>query len=124
MKHPWILTPNDLAFISVVIDHCPSIYLDEVQNELKLKCNIHITLPMLAHALEQQLGTTHKAISAHAYECNNLSRALYMNWIAEEVSNPNMLVFIDDVARDEQTISRRYGCSGKGICCSVQRPFV
>lgn len=118
-----ILTPADLAFISMVIDHCPSIYLDELQDKLQLKQNVYVTLPTLSHALEQ-LGVTRKAISAHATERNDLSRALYMNRIANEVPDPNMLVFIDEAAKDEHTISRRYGCSGKGLRCNVQRQFV
>ena len=120
---PCILTPADLAFISTVIDHHPSIYLDELQDELQLKRNVHVTLPTLSRALEQ-LGVTRKAISARATEWNDLSRALYMNRIADEVSNLNMLVFIDEAAKDEHTISRRYGRSGKGLHCNVQRQFV
>jgi transposase len=64
---PRILTPADLAFISAVIDHHPSIYLDELRDELQLKRNVHTTLPTLTHAVEQ-LGVTRKAISAHAAE--------------------------------------------------------
>ena len=108
----------DLAFISVVVNHCPSIYLDELQDELRLKHNIHATLPTLSCALKQ-LGVMCKAISTSACERNDLKRALYMNWIAEEVPDPNMLVFIDKAAKDEHTVSRRYGCSRKGIHCSV-----
>jgi len=47
-----------------------------------------------------------------------------MNRIAEEVPDPNMLVFVDEATRDERTISRRYGRSGSGIRCIVQRRFV
>ncbi|KIK19058.1 hypothetical protein PISMIDRAFT_73195, partial [Pisolithus microcarpus 441] len=49
---------------------------------------------------------------------------LYMNQVTEEVPDLNMLVFVDEAARDECTVSRRYGCSGRGVHCSVQRPFI
>ena len=120
---PRTLSSADLAFISAIVNHRPSVYLDELQDELWLKCNVRSTLPPLSRALEQ-LGVTRKAISAHAYERNEFSRALYMNRIAEEVPDPNMLMFIDEAARDERTISRRFGRSGKGIRCTTQRPFV
>ena len=121
---PRFLNSTDLAFLSAIIDHRPSVYLDELQDELRLKRNVHPTLSTLSRALKQKLGVTRKAISAHACEQNELSRALYMNLIAEEVPDPNMLVFIDEAAKDECTISRRYGRSGKGIRCTTQRRFV
>ena len=117
--HPRVLTPADLTFISSVIDHHPSIYLDELRDELQLKCNVRTTLPTLTRAVEQ-LGVTRKAISACTAERNELSRALYMNQIAEEVPDPNMLVFIDEAAKDECTVLRGYGHSGKGLRCNVQ----
>ncbi|KIK30868.1 hypothetical protein PISMIDRAFT_50591, partial [Pisolithus microcarpus 441] len=49
---------------------------------------------------------------------------LYMNQVAEEVPDPNMLIFVDEAARDERTVSRRYGRAGRGVRCSVQRRFV
>ena len=124
MGRPRTPSSADLAFISAIINHRPSVYLDELQDELWLKCNVRSTLPTLSRALEQ-LGVTRKAISARTYERNEFSRALYMNRIAEEVPDPNiMLMFIDEAARDERTISRRFRRSGKGICCTTQRPFV
>jgi hypothetical protein len=47
-----------------------------------------------------------------------------MNWITKEVPDPNMLVFIDEAARDERMVSRRYGHSERGLRCNAQRPFV
>jgi len=123
VARPRALSPVDLTFISAVVNHRPSVYLDELQDELRLKRNIHTTLPTLSRALKQ-LGVTRKAISARASERNELSRALYMNRIAEEVPDPNMLVFVDEAARDERTISRRYGRSGRGFRCTVRRQFV
>ena len=118
--HHHTLSSADLIFLSAIIDHHPSIYLDELQAKLWHKRNIRATLPTLSHTLKQ-LGVTRKAISVRALEQNEFSRALYMNCIAEEVPDPNMLLFIDEAARDEHTISRRYGCSGRGIHCTVQR---
>ena len=120
---PRFLSSADLSFLSAIVNHRPSVYLDELRDELQLKRNVRSTLPTLSRALKQ-LGVTRKAISAHACERNELSRALYMNRIAEEVTDPNMLMFIDEAARDERTISRRYGRSGKGIRCTTQRRFV
>ena len=47
-----------------------------------------------------------------------------MNKIAEEVPNPDMLLFVDEAAKDERTTVRRYGWAGRGNCCAVQHQFV
>ncbi|KIK19814.1 hypothetical protein PISMIDRAFT_41773, partial [Pisolithus microcarpus 441] len=49
---------------------------------------------------------------------------LYMNKIVEEVLDANMLMFINEAARDGHTILRRHGHSGRGFRCSVWRPFI
>jgi hypothetical protein len=76
------------------------------------------------HCALQQLGVSHKIISAAAYELNKMSRAIYMNGIAKEASDAGMLMFIDEAAKNERTLSRRYGRLGKGLRCMVQRWFV
>ena len=47
-----------------------------------------------------------------------------MNRIAEEAPDAGMLMFVDEAAKNECTLSRRYGHSGKGVHCVVQRRFV
>ncbi|KIK12232.1 hypothetical protein PISMIDRAFT_121224, partial [Pisolithus microcarpus 441] len=49
---------------------------------------------------------------------------LYMNKIAEEAPDLNMLMFVDEAARGECMISRRFGCSGRCTHCAIQRWFV
>ncbi|KAF8559466.1 hypothetical protein OG21DRAFT_1370059, partial [Imleria badia] len=117
---PCSLNQADLAFLSALLDHWRSHYLDELQDELQLKHGVCATLLTLYHAL-QQPGISHKIISAHVYEQNKLLWAMYMNCIAEEVPDPGMLMFIDEAAKNERTLSRRYGRLGKGVHCVVQR---
>jgi len=47
-----------------------------------------------------------------------------MNLIAEEAPVVSMLIFVDEAAKNEHTLSCRYGHSGKGVCYVVQRQFV
>jgi hypothetical protein len=44
--------------------------------------------------------------------------------IAEEAPDAGMLMFVDEAAKDEHTISWRYGHSAKGAHYVVQRQFV
>ena len=120
---PHALNQADYAFLSAIIDHRRSIYLDELLEELQLKRHVRTTFSTLSRTL-QQLGVTRKAVSARAYEWNDLSRALYMNRIAKEVPDANMLMFLDEAAKDERTVSRRYGRSKRGIRCVTRRRFI
>ena len=47
-----------------------------------------------------------------------------MNRIAEEAPDAGMLMFVDETAKNECRLSRRYGRSGKGVRCVIQRRFV
>ncbi|KAF8546879.1 hypothetical protein OG21DRAFT_1576607 [Imleria badia] len=74
---PRSLSQADLSFITTLLDHRRSLYLDELQDELWLKHGVHTTLPTI-HCALQQLGISHKVISATAYERNEMSRAIYV----------------------------------------------
>ena len=99
------------------------IYLDELQDELHIKRSVDTSLSTLTCTL-QQLGVSRKIVSAHASERNGEACALYMNRIAEEAPDANMLMFVDEAAKDERTLSRKYGCSRKGVCCVTGKKFV
>ncbi|KIK14133.1 hypothetical protein PISMIDRAFT_117565 [Pisolithus microcarpus 441] len=48
ISHHHVLDLADVSFIRSVIQHCSSIYLDEMQHKLWLKCHKYATLPTLA----------------------------------------------------------------------------
>ena len=106
--HPHILSQADLNFLRASIDHRSTIYLDELQQELFSKRGIQASLSTLTWAVKR-LHLTHKIVSAPALERNVVLHALYMNCIGAEVPNPNMLLFIDESAKDERTSFRKYG---------------
>jgi hypothetical protein len=47
-----------------------------------------------------------------------------MNCIAEEALDAGLLMFVNEAAKDEHTVSWKYGRSAKGARCVVQRRFV
>ena len=90
MRGARSLCPADFSFISVVVKHRPSIYLDELKEQLLLQCNVHISLATISRVLKK-LGITRKAVSVCAQEWNEVARAVYMNKIAEEVPDPKTI---------------------------------
>ena len=118
-----VLSSADVSFVSAIVQHCSTIYLDEIQHEIWVKRQKFVTLPTLQRTL-QRLCITRKIVSAPAAERNEETRAIYMNRIAAEVPDPNMLVFIDEAAKDKRTSARLHGRSMRGVRCLVQRYFV
>jgi hypothetical protein len=47
-----------------------------------------------------------------------------MNRISAEVPDVNMLLFIDESAKDERTLFRKYGRAGKGMPCIQCQCFI
>jgi hypothetical protein len=70
------------------------------------------------------LHFTNKDVSGHALECNKEQRAIFMNHIADIVTDPNMLMFGDEAAKDEQTSAQKQGWALWGSQCIQQKCFM
>ena len=117
------LNSVDVAFVSATVQHRSTIYLDEIQRDLWAKRHKFATLSTLLRTL-RRLHITRKVVSSPAAERNEETRAIYMNRIAANVPDANMLVFIDEAAKDNRTSTRQYGWSTRGVRCRVPRCFV
>jgi hypothetical protein len=118
-----ILTFADMSFIRAVVKTRRTIYLDELQHELWIKRHRFASIPTLHRAL-RSLQFTRKIVSASAAEQNEGLRAMYMNRIGAEARDANMLVFIDEAAKDRRTSARQYGRVSKGECCRIDKYFI
>ncbi|KAF9034957.1 hypothetical protein BDP27DRAFT_1176385, partial [Rhodocollybia butyracea] len=105
---PRKLNSIDEQYISSLIDHRPTIYLDEIQDALLSARWIHVSIPTLFRAL-QRLGLTRKVVDARAFERDEAMRHHYLLEIARIAPRPDMLVFIDETARNQRTSQRKYG---------------
>jgi len=118
------LTSRDISFIRGLLLHQKhAIYLDEIQEQLLIRRGIKTSLSMLTRTLHR-LHFSHKAVSGHALERNNELRAVFINQIADQVPDPNMLMFGDEAAKDERTSARRWGRSLRGTRCIQGKCFV
>src|ERR1700722_19440881 len=72
----------------------------------------------------RRLHYSHKTVSIRALERDDLLRAAFMNRIADEVPNPDMLMFIDEAAWNKKTSGRKKGWSLVGKRCVQRRCFV
>ena len=100
-----------------------TIYLDEIQEELLTRHGVRVSIPTLTRTL-RRLHLTNKDVSGRALERNDKQRAIFMNHIADIVTDPNMLMFGDKAAKDERTSAWKQGWVLRGSHCIQRRHFV
>jgi hypothetical protein len=96
-----------------------SLYLTEIQEALGNERGVFISITTLLRTL-RRLHYSRKGVSARALERDDLLRSAFMNRVADKVMNPDMLMFVDEAARNKKTSARTKGWSLVGKR-SVQR---
>ncbi|KAG1813516.1 uncharacterized protein BJ212DRAFT_1275069, partial [Suillus subaureus] len=87
------------------LDSNPSLFLDEIQEQLLEAQNVEVSIATLSRSL-RRLAVTHKRTSKAATERNELLRA---TWLAEYRHLPKeYFVRIDKSGVDNRTNQRRY----------------
>ncbi|KAJ7677180.1 hypothetical protein B0H17DRAFT_864601, partial [Mycena rosella] len=116
------LAPIDIKFIEalLVFPTTHTIYLDEIQEKLLTQRDVNVSLPTLFRTL-RRLHLSRKRVSVRALERNDLDRSAYMNRIADIAPDPNILMFIDEAAKNDRTTGRPKGWSLVGTCCLQRR---
>jgi transposase len=120
---PRILTNDDLSLVRSLLSQNPSIYLDELQDELLQRRGASISVPTLLRSL-RRLHFSRKSVSIRALERNDLERSMYMNSFADIILDPAMLMFVDEAARNKKNPSRKMGWSLRGRRCFQRRCFI
>jgi transposase len=118
-----LLTSIDILFIRGLLRQRHTMYLDEIQEQLIIQRGVKISLSSLSRCVHR-LRFTHKCVLGRALERNSQLRAVFMNRMADQVPDPNMLMFGDEASKDEKTSTRRKGWSLTGTRCVQRRCFV
>ncbi len=71
-----------------------------------------------------QLHYSHKCVTTRALERDDLICVAFMNRIANEVLNPDMLIFIDKAARNRRASAQAKGWSLVGRRCVQRQHFI
>jgi hypothetical protein len=106
--------------VKFLLSQEPTLYLDKLQDELLMRRQIVVSVPTLLRSLHR-LHFSRKSVSICALECNDMDCAIYMNQFAEMVTDPAMVMFIDEAARNKKNPSRKMGWSLKGRRAVQQR---
>ncbi|KAG2153839.1 hypothetical protein DEU56DRAFT_717545, partial [Suillus clintonianus] len=100
------LDQHDLSFITSILDANPSLFLDEIQEQLLEARNVEVSIATLSRSL-RRLAIMHKQTSKAAAERNEL---LHATWLAEYGHLPKeYFVWIDESGVDNRTNQRPDG---------------
>jgi hypothetical protein len=120
---PCILTSTDLVLIKSLLSQEPTMYFDELQDELLTCCDAVASILTLLQSL-CCLHFSRKSVSIRAFERNDLDCSMYMNRFTEMVSDLAMVMFIDEAARNKKNPSHKIGWSLKRRHCVQRKCFV
>jgi hypothetical protein len=112
-EHPYHLSAINITYIEALLEQTHTIYLDEIQEKLLTQHDIDISITTLLQTL-RWLHFSRKCVSICALECNDLVRLVYMNHITDIVPDLNMLMFINEPAKNDHTMRHSKGWSLKG----------
>ena len=96
------LTFADEDYVHTLIEARPSIYLDEIRDELLAERGVYVSLATISRALTQ-MQCSKKSLSRRAVERNEELRVLWELEVAE-LDNPDYFVFVDESAVDNRTV--------------------
>jgi len=113
----------DLRLLKSLLSQDACLYLDELQEELLVRRGISVSVQTLLRSL-RRLHFSRKSVSIHALERNDMDRSIYMNTFAELVTDPAMVMFIDEAAKNKKNPTRKMGWSLKGQRSFQRRCFV
>ena len=120
---PRALDTGDVNYLSALLQANPVLYLDELQEKLLTQRGVDVLIATLLRTL-RRLHFSRKCVSARMLERNYTLRSVYWIQIADMVPDLNMLIFIDEAAKNDRTSGCPKGWSLMGTCCIQQRAFV
>lgn len=117
-----ILTATDEDCIRSLIRAQPSIYLDEIQQELQSACGVFVSIATISRTLAR-MEISKKSLTRNAAERNDELRTLWEIELSH-FDDPDLFVFIDESAVDNKTVQRSQGWSSVGGRSVLRRTFL
>ena len=112
---------EDVQYLLCLVRNNPDYFLDKLLNILKMNrfISVHYTT---IHRELKRAGVLRKKLKQVALERDEERRAAFVERITQYT--PEQLGFLDEVSKDERTLSRRYARSRKGTRAAKKQPFI
>jgi len=118
---PRTLEQGDMHYIHSILEANPTLYVDEIQQQLFEVQDVEVSIATIFCAL-QRLAITHKHIAKEASERDELVRA---TWQAEYGDIPReAFVWLDESSIDDRTNQRCNGWALLGCACVQRDTFI
>ena len=118
---PRQLSTADTTYLSSLLQANPTLYLDEIQDQLLATRDVEVSISTISRAL-RHLAVTHKTVSKSSAERNEELRAI---WQAEYGGIPmDSFVWLDESSVDDLTNHRTEGWSALGRACVRRATFL
>lgn len=109
-----VLITADIQYLTSLLLANPSLYLDELQEQLSAARDVDVSISTLSRTL-RRTALSHKSVSNKAAERNELLRAM---WQAQYGDIPaEYFVWLDESSVDDRTNQRLQGWAGTGMAC-------
>ena len=119
---PSCLDDGDLQYMQAILQANSGLYLDKIQDKLRIVRNVHVSIATITCAL-QRLNLTQKSITRAAAQRDEELRTLWEADMAQ-YTDPELFVFLDESAVDQATAERTYGRSPINTRCVRRATFV
>jgi hypothetical protein len=100
-------TPEDTAVLKGIVDHCPDMYLDEIQETFCVQTRSYSSASYLWKRLYGDVGYSLMVIVNKAKQRDEEERRQYQEFMEEFVESPSQLVYLDETARGRNASRRR-----------------
>lgn len=99
----------EVEYLRAMVQANPTIYLDELKDQLLDDMEVTVSASTLCRVLRDQLGFSRKKITTYNKKKSLLLQEVF--WSDMEYLNvtPQQLVFLDETAKDVRDIARLYG---------------
>ena len=108
-----IMGKNHTDILEDIVNNKPELYLDEIQDELNCRTQLHFQEQRISQTLIDLGYTSHKIGNLRRYK-NSIEKLEFWNYVTSLKCTPEMFMFIDESAKDKDSIRRRMGRAKKG----------
>lgn len=108
----------ELEYLKLLVLRNPTIYLDELQVQLQERFDCAVSLSTICRGLCMRLKLNRKKITTYNKNKSLVAQTRYWDMMEEMNVQPDMLVFLDETAKDIRDTARLYGRYGSYLVCT------
>lgn len=106
---PKTLGPCELDYLRRAIEESPTVYLDELANDMLKFFGVEVSVATICRSLYHDLGLNRKRITKYNIEKSLALQRDYWEIMRQLDARADMLIFVDETSKDSRDLARLYG---------------